>query len=46
MGRIAWDACKQGTVSDCGQRGDPCVAVFKLTRSLFVATPGWHSSIR
>ena len=44
------NACKQGKVSDCGQHGDhqddPCLAVFKLTRSLFVAPPGWHSSTR
>ena len=36
--------------SDCGQRGDhqddPCLTVFKLTHSLLVAPPGWHSSTR
>ena len=46
---MGWNACKQGKVSDCGQRqsdhqGDPCLAVFKLTRSLLMA--GWHSGIR
>ena len=25
---------------------DPCLAVFKLTRSLLVPPPGWHSSTR
>ena len=47
---MGWNACKQGKVSDCGQPGDhqddACLAVFKLTRSLFVALPGWHSSTR
>ena len=45
---MGWNACKQGKVSDYGQRGDhqddPCLAVFKLTCSLLVAPPGWHSS--
>ena len=44
-----WYACKQGKVSVCGQRGDhqedPCLAVFKLVRSLLVAISVWHSSI-
>ena len=30
--REGWNACKQGNVSDCGQRGghqgDPCLVVF------------------
>ena len=36
--------------SDFGQRDDhqddPCLTVFKLTRSLLVAPPGWHSITR
>ena len=36
---IRWSACKQGKVSDYGQRGVPCLAVFELTRSL-VRSPG------
>ena len=48
--REGWDACKQGKVSNCGQPGDhqdnPRLAVFKLTRSLLVAPPQWHSSTR
>ena len=41
---VGWNACKQGKVSDCGQRGDhqddPCLAIFKSTRSFLVASPG------
>ena len=40
---MEWNAWKKGKVSDCCQRsdhqGDPCLAIFKLTRSLLIAPP-------
>ena len=49
---MGWDGmhAKKVKFSDSGQRADhqddPCLTVFKLTRSLLVAPPRWHSSTR
>ena len=47
---MRWEVYKQGKVSDCDEHGDlqndPCLALFKLTRDLHVASPGWHISTR